>query len=132
TAPAAVALDTETEPFTKNYKDSKTWAKLRKVGKTPVTPQNSKMIGLSLSYDGAERTSYTTEADAWSLLIPESDQVVVFHNAKFDLGVLKRADLPTPEKWEDTMIAAHLLCETGDHGLKSLAKQHLGVENPMT
>ncbi|MCI0389108.1 MAG: DNA polymerase [Acidobacteria bacterium] len=130
--PSLVALDTETEPFTKNYKDSKTWAKFKAAGKTPVTPQNANMIGLALSYNSDDRTSYTTERGGWRFLMPESRQTVVFHNAKFDLGVLKRAGLPSPEKWEDTMIAAHLICETGEHGLKPLAKTHLGVENPLT
>ncbi len=54
------------------------------------------------------------------------------HNAKFDLGVLARTGLPLPEKWEDTMLAAHLLDETGNHGLKPLAKEHLGIDDPMT
>jgi DNA polymerase I len=30
------------------------------------------------------------------------------------------------------MIAAHLLDETGKHGLKPLAKEHLGIDDPMT
>ena len=112
-----VALDTETELFDE---------------KRGITPRNAKMIGLALSYDGEERTSYTTDASAWPLLLPEPDQTVVFHNAKFDLGVLKRTGLPTPEKWEDTLIAAHLLNETGEHGLKPLVKKHLGIDNPVT
>ncbi|MGH9755241.1 MAG: DNA polymerase [Blastocatellia bacterium] len=66
------------------------------------------------------------------MLMPEPDQTVVFHNAKFDLGVLNRTGLPEPAQWEDTLIAAHLLDETGEHGLKPLAKKHLGIDDPMT
>jgi DNA polymerase-1 len=90
------------------------------------------MVGLALSYDGGAKTSYTTDAEAWNIMLPEPEQTVIFHNAKFDLGVLRRTGLPLPPKWEDTLIAAHLLNETGEHGLKPLAKQHLGVADPLT
>ncbi|HKQ92597.1 MAG TPA: DNA polymerase, partial [Blastocatellia bacterium] len=116
-APAIVALDTETEPFDE---------------KRGIGPRNAKMIGLALSFDGAGKTDYMTTPEAWPLLMPESDQTVIFHNAKFDLGVLKRTGLPAPIAWEDTLIASHLLDETGEHGLKPLAKEHLGIDDPMT
>ena len=111
-----VALDTETEPFDK---------------KRGVTPRNARMIGLALCYDG-QRADYETDAAAWPLLMPEPEQTVIFHNAKFDLGVLERACLPLPDRWEDTIIAAHLLDENGEHGLKPLAKSHLSVADPLT
>ncbi len=111
-----VALDTETEPFDK---------------RKGITHRNAKMIGLSLSRDG-QAADYVTDTEAWALMLPESDETVIFHNAKFDLGVVERAGLPTPAQWEDTLIAAHLLAETGKHGLKDLAKQHLGISEPMT
>src|SRR5262249_15492598 len=130
--PTMVALDCETELFTEKYAESKTWVKFKKIGKTPVTPRTARMIGLALSYNGAERTSYTTDPEAWPLLMPEFDQTVIMHNAKFDLGVLRRAGLPTPERWECTQIAAHLLDEVGNHGLKPLAKKHLGIDDPTT
>lgn len=96
---ALVAIDTETEPF-----DSK-----RGIG-----PRNARMIGLSLTWDGAEKTDYVTDPEAWPFFMPEPDQTVIFHNAKFDLGVLERTGLTAPAKWEDTLIAAHLLDETGE------------------
>ncbi|MCA1626347.1 MAG: hypothetical protein LC742_00035 [Acidobacteria bacterium] len=111
-----VALDTETEPFDK---------------RKGVTHRTAKMIGLSLSYDG-QAADYVTDSEAWPVMMPESDQRVIFHNAKFDLGVLERAGLPLPAQFEDTLIAAHLLDETGKHGLKDLAQQHLGIVEPMT
>jgi len=115
--PTIVALDTETEPFDE---------------KRGVTPRNARMIGLAITYDGAEKTDYVKDTAAWPMLMPEPETVVVMHNAKFDLRVLKRTGLPSPEKWEDTMIAAHLIDETSDLGLKPLAKEHLGIDDPLT
>lgn len=110
-----IALDTETESFDK---------------KRGITPRNARMIGLALCYDG-ERADYVTDASAWPFLLPDSEQTVIFHHAKFDFGVLQRTGLPIPEKWEDTLIAAHLIDENTEHGLKPLAKRLLGVE-PVT
>jgi DNA polymerase I-like protein with 3'-5' exonuclease and polymerase domains len=111
-----VALDTETEPFDK---------------KRGITPRNAKMIGMSLSYDG-QNADYETDKESWNFLMPDGEQTVVFHNAKFDIGVLRRAGLPVPTKFDDTLIAAHLLNENGEHGLKPLSKKHLGINDPIT
>jgi DNA polymerase-1 len=89
------------------------------------------MIGLSLSYDG-QLADYETDKNSWNLKMPETEQTVILHNAKFDFGVLQRAGLPVPEKFEDTLIAAHLLDENNAHGLKPLAKKHLGIDDPVT
>lgn len=112
-----VALDTETERFDEN---------------AGINQRNARMIGLALSYDGDGKTSYDTDRECWAMLMPEPEQTVIFHNSKFDLGVLKRTGLHLPENWEDTLIAAHLLNETGEHGLKPLAKEHLGIDDPVT
>jgi DNA polymerase I-like protein with 3'-5' exonuclease and polymerase domains len=114
--PVVVALDTETERFDE---------------KRGITPRTCQMIGLALSSNG-EDAEYVTDAKAWTWLMPEPEQTVIFHNAKFDLSVLNRTGLPLPEKWEDTLIAAHLLNEKDEHGLKPLAKQHLGIDDPLT
>jgi DNA polymerase-1 len=111
-----IALDTETEPFNK---------------KLGITPRNAKMIGLSLSQDG-QLADYFTDKESWSLMMPDDGQTVVLHNAKFDFGVLLRAGLPLPKKFEDTLIASHLLNENDAHGLKPLAKRHLGIDDPVT
>jgi DNA polymerase-1 len=111
-----IALDTETEPFNK---------------KLGITPRNAKMIGLSLSQDGV-LADYFTDKESWSLMMPDDEQTVIFHNAKFDIRVLRRAGLPVPEKFEDTLIASHLLDENDAHGLKPLAKKHLGIDDPVT
>jgi DNA polymerase I-like protein with 3'-5' exonuclease and polymerase domains len=111
-----VALDTETEPFNK---------------KLGITPRNAKMIGMSLSYDG-QKADYETNKESWNFLMPDDGQTVVLHNAKFDFGVLHRAGLPVPTKFEDTLIAAHLLDENNAHGLKPLSKRHLDIDDPIT
>jgi DNA polymerase-1 len=111
-----IALDTETQTFDK---------------KLGITPRNAKMIGLSLSHDG-QKADYFTDKNSWALMMPDEEQTVIFHNAKFDFGVLRRAGLPVPEKFEDTLIAAHLLDENNLHGLKYLAKKHLGIDDPLT
>ncbi len=75
---------------------------------------------------------YVTDAGAWPMMLPEPEETVIFHNAKFDLGVLERAGLPLPSQFEDTLIAAHLLDEAGKQGLKDLARQHLGIVESLT
>jgi DNA polymerase I-like protein with 3'-5' exonuclease and polymerase domains len=116
-AVSLVALDTETEPFDE---------------KRGIGHRNARMIGLALSFDGEGKTDYVTDPEAWPMLMPEPETVVVMHNAKFDLGVLNRTGLPVPARWEDTLIAAHLLDETGEHGLKPLAKKRLDIDDPTT
>ncbi len=65
--------------------------------------------------------------------MPENEKTVILHNAKFDFGVLQRTRLPVPEKFEDTLICSKLLDERkGIHGLKVLAKKHLGIDDPVT
>jgi len=54
--------------------------------------------------------------------------VVVFHNAKYDLEVLRKFNLPIPEKIEDTLIMSWLLDETTPNGLKYLTKNLLDRE----
>jgi DNA polymerase I-like protein with 3'-5' exonuclease and polymerase domains len=109
-----VALDTETQAFDK---------------KLGITHRNAKMIGMSLSYDG-QKADYETDKKSWAFLMPDGEQTVIFHNAKFDFGVLHRAGLPVPKKFEDTLIASHLLDENNAHGLKPLSKKHLGIDSP--
>ncbi len=63
-----------------------------------------------------------------------TSKVLMAHNMKFDMKVLKSVGIDIPEdvKLYDTMIADHLINETRRHGLKSLAKELLGEEEIMT
>lgn len=73
------------------------------------------------------------------------DTAVVFHNAKYDLRVLKASRMQQPKEVHDTMIAAYCLglgrqaptdsskeksgsAMVGGLGLKYLARRHLGME----
>lgn len=69
---------------------------------------------------------------------------VIFHNAKWDIRVLRRNKMPVPKQCLDTMIAAYCMGfgqqapsdsslmdagnMTGGLGLKYLARRHLGME----
>lgn len=89
-----------------------------------ITARTAKMIGMSVAYDDQWAT-YETDPEKWK--IPPG--VPVFHHAKFDLSKFKKAGVPTPEKWEDTLIASHLINENiPNHKLKSLAKSLLNKE----
>jgi DNA polymerase-1 len=50
------------------------------------------------------------------------DKEIIFHNAKYDLELLKEKKFPIPDKFHDTMIMAWLLDENMQHSLKYLAK----------
>jgi len=54
---------------------------------------------------------------------------VVFHNAKFDLQILKKAGVQPPKEFYDTMLMAHLIDENKLFGysLEDLATELLGV-----
>lgn len=56
------------------------------------------------------------------------ERTIIFHNAKYDIKLLKHNNLPVPEKIQDTMIMSWLIDENNSHGLKSLAKQFLGKD----
>lgn len=59
----------------------------------------------------------------------DSNPIIVMHNAKFDLQVLKDFDVPTG-MLVDTMLMHHYIDEYPPHGLKELAKELLGWEEP--
>lgn len=53
--------------------------------------------------------------------------VVIFHNAKFDLAVLKKLGLTFPGKFYDTMLMAHLIDENRfSYGLDSISTSLIG------
>ncbi len=79
-----------------------------------------------------QKVDYETDKKSWNFLMPDTTKTVIFHNAKFDFGVLHRAGLQVPRLFEDTLIAAHLLDENSEHGLKPLSKKHLGINEPLT
>ena len=54
----------------------------------------------------------------------------IFHNAKFDLGVLRTFfGYPIPDPYWDTMIAANLLFQDEEHNLKYLYNKYVATED---
>lgn len=53
--------------------------------------------------------------------------LLIFHNAAFDIRVLTKFGVQVPENIFDTMLAAHLLDENNSCALKELAKRYLSV-----
>jgi DNA polymerase-1 len=100
---------------------------------------NQQVLGISLC-DG-RKTCYiplgTNEGvGVWSWLfggiVAEPNNTIIMHNATFDTKALTHFNLhiyqsPSIEFF-DTMVAAHLIDENGEHGLKHLAKRYLGEE----
>lgn len=107
-----IAIDTETDRLS-----------------TRLANLKIKMRGLSVSPNGAD-AAYITAPEDWQKHVPEG-KTWIFHNAKFDLPVLNRAGVNGIRRFEDTLIAAHLLDENSEHKLKTLARELLGVENPI-
>ena len=53
-----------------------------------------------------------------------------YHNAKFDLGVLRTFfGYPIPDPYWDTMLAANLLFQDEEHGLKYLYNKYVATED---
>lgn len=54
----------------------------------------------------------------------------IYHNAKFDLSVLRTFfGYPVSDPYWDTLIAAYLLDQDEDHGLKALYNKYVAVED---
>jgi DNA polymerase-1 len=96
--------------------------------------------GLNLGRDrnrlfqvGDETHGWALEWDGWSAaikdLMPHYDGKIVFHNASFDLAMLKRDGLVFDERLvHDTMIMAHHDDPRRAIGLKPLSARHIGAE----
>jgi DNA polymerase I len=108
----------------------------------PRDPGNDfKLLGVSTSFEGvseyfplghlAHNYSFWAVKQSVQRLVSDAD-VVVFHNAKFDLPVLQRGlDLDLwKTNWYCTLLMAHFLDENlayrGGYGLDNLASTYLG------
>jgi len=57
-------------------------------------------------------------------------EVMVFHHAKFDIAMLEAVGISFRRWWPRvrcTLLLSHLFCSTKPHGLKELARMHLGI-----
>ena len=95
-------------------------------------PRNGWVLGISLSFkpeQGVYIDSLYIDDEVAALLQQLANAVkAIFHNAKFDLAMLKyHFYLEFPE-WECTMLMHYVLDETeGSHGLKQLALKHTSL-----
>lgn len=91
---------------------------------TETTRTHPYMIQVGFG-DGVAHASLTKEDDLRQLKYELERRHVVFHNAKFDLQVLRLLGI-YPQHYADTMVMAYLL---GDEpqSLKRLAYRHLGI-----
>lgn len=104
---------------------------------------DTETTGLDVTNAELEGIGYGTDKETFFIPFPNDIQVsaikealyllykgkeIVFHNAKYDLKVFKHNHYPIPESFHDTMIMSWLVDENGQHGLKPLAKEILGVE----
>ena len=97
---------------------------------TGLYPRDGHMLGLSLSYE-ADRGAYidtecfdeTTEALSTQNCLTK--QIVIFHNAKFDMAFFEYHFNFSFPRFEDTMLLHYLIDENpGTHGLKQLAMKY--------
>jgi DNA polymerase-1 len=100
-------------------------------------------MGISICVDGSETFYIPVGHSSW--MAPDEEQVVppsdlfidvqvpfVFHNAKFDIHVLRRAGVQIPEAFSfyDTMLMCHFLDENDTKipglSLQAMAKKYIG------
>jgi DNA polymerase-1 len=107
-----------------------------------LRPLRARMLGLSLAtapgracyvpfaHEGLDAPPQMAPADAIAALAPvltDPGILKIFHNAKFDCGVLARAGFPASAPFDDTMLISYSQ-DAGlhGHGLDELSALHLG------
>ena len=94
---------------------------------TSLRYYDMELLGLSIS-DGESHAyiPYPWDNDVTSLLheLFINAKNIIAHNITFDVAILRKYGFkfPTRVKWFDTMVAAHLLDENREKGLKKLVK----------
>lgn len=114
------ACDTETEEFDKKN--------------NRVSPMHLGLMGTGIvGYDTNNKEyayyiNHSEQLDYSPLTKVLGNRMVIFHNAKFDLQVMRRHGLIkefSDLNIQDTLLLSHILDENRSHGLKSLAKEVL-------
>jgi len=99
-------------------------------------------LGISICIDGEDCYYIPVGHQKFGDWIPENVEIpedlfryvtvpIIFHNAKFDIHVLKKAGIIFPtenQEIQDTMIMAHLIDENWFVALEELSKRILGTE----
>lgn len=93
---------------------------------TSLYPRNGYILGISMSYESDRGCYIDTECVTEEVVEKFQElfnkKIVVFHNSKFDMAMLKYHYNFQFPRFEDTMLQHYCLDETrGSHGLKSLA-----------
>jgi DNA polymerase-1 len=107
-----------------------------------LQPLRARLLGLSLAtapgracyvpfaHEGLDAPPQMAVADAIAVLAPlltDPGTLKIFHNAKFDCGVLLRAGFPLPAPFDDTMLISYSQdAGAHGHGLDELSELHLG------
>jgi DNA polymerase-1 len=112
---------------------------------TSTDPLQAQLVGLSFAvqegkgyyipvgHKGAKQLPVEQVLAALEPIMADPERPLVGHNASYDVDVLEEAGVHVAGvKW-DTMIAEWLINPSGDHGLKGVAFNRLGVEmTPIT
>ena len=105
---------------------------------TSLDPQAGQLVGISLAWQAGEAyfiqaSKVMRQSEAWvdlAKLLAASEPKKIGHNLKYDVEVLKLAELEVNSLEFDTLIAAYLLGSGGERNLdlKSLAFQEFGAQ----
>ena len=108
---------------------------------TGLAIHGSELCGIAIAFDGEsgfyvpvrspEQDSHRAEAEVLATLgspLEDASAILLGHNLKFDLAMLRCASVVAKGRIVDTMIESHL-ADPGDagHGLKDVAERLLGV-----
>lgn len=100
---------------------------------TGLYPRNGHVLGISISHK--EQFGVYIDHDCIDENVEEAlqelceEKTIVFHNAKFDMHMLKFWFKLKFYDWEDTMMIHYLLNENEPHGLKFLAGKYTDMGN---
>jgi DNA polymerase-1 len=93
---------------------------------TGLNPRKDRIVGMSFAIE-PNSGCYTTDIKGLMSVVYNYKGQLVFHNAVFDLSMLKAAGYALRQTAHDTMLLAHLLNPDRPHlGLKDLAVELLG------
>lgn len=125
------SFDCETTP-----KD-RTLTKKTEIKEASLHFKKNDVVCISFAYPGGSfvmtKSQILNEIDTFKILMLDRNMRKIGHNLKFDCKTITQCfGVPVYGFLADTMIMAHLVDETGSHGLKDLAVRYLGVSAPLT
>ena len=100
---------------------------------TSVDARTARLVSISICLDNGKSTATIWGSDLSKQIVKkiEDDKTLkVFHNAKFDIRVLRNAGVDVGNNIADTMIAAQLFIPSKRFGLKHLTRTILKEDYP--